>query len=259
KKRLQIRINKKKIFEKIEEMKEIEKIKETENEEENETENEEEKVSTEIDETGWFLKSPSRLYDVFYRKKREAIYRYSGGKQLDFEKYTDELINCSVDISSEVGKVLEEIVGSIGKTTDLVGEIAAASQEQAQGIEQVNSSVTQMDKVTQQNAANAEESASASEELSAQAEELNNMVRQLQAVVGGSGATNGQATAAHAGTPGNFQVDHSTSSSVHRTLQRQRTTQPKSTQSSEKESPNRLGAAEILPLEEPQEEELAKF
>ncbi|MBE0534270.1 MAG: Cache 3/Cache 2 fusion domain-containing protein [Phycisphaerae bacterium] len=93
-----------------------------------------------------------------------------------------------VDIAAEVGKVLEEIVGSIGKTTSLVSEIAAASQEQAQGIDQVNVAVAQMDKVTQQNAANAEESASASEELSAQAEQMNQIVSELSALVGGSHA-----------------------------------------------------------------------
>jgi len=91
-----------------------------------------------------------------------------------------------VDIAGEVGKVLDEIVGSIGKTTDLVSEIAAASAEQAQGIDQVNTAVTQMDKVTQQNAANAEESASASEELSAQAEQMNQVVGELVMLVGGS-------------------------------------------------------------------------
>ena len=94
--------------------------------------------------------------------------------------------NNGVDIATEVGKALNEIVGSIGKTSDLVGEIAAASQEQAQGIDQVNTAVTQMDKVTQQNAANAEESASASEELSAQAESVNQVVDELIALVGGS-------------------------------------------------------------------------
>ena len=76
--------------------------------------------------------------------------------------------------------------GSCCKTTDLVGEIAAASQEQAQGIDQVNTAMAQMDKVTQQNAANAEESASASEELSAQAESMNEVVGELVALVGGS-------------------------------------------------------------------------
>ena len=91
-----------------------------------------------------------------------------------------------VDIATEVTKVLEEVVGGISKTSELVGEIAAASQEQSQGIDQVNTAVTQMDKVTQQNAANAEESASASEELSAQAETMNQIVRQLSDLVGAS-------------------------------------------------------------------------
>jgi methyl-accepting chemotaxis protein len=86
--------------------------------------------------------------------------------------------NCKngVDIAAEVGKTLGEIVESVSKTTDLVGEIAAASAEQSQGIDQINTAMAQMDKVTQQNAANAEESASASEELNAQSESLQSMV-----------------------------------------------------------------------------------
>ena len=106
---------------------------------------------------------------------------------------TSELIEESVknsrngvDIANEVGKVLEEIVTGIGKTSDLVGEIAVASAEQSQGINLVNTAVNQMDKVTQENAANAEESASASEELSAQAEQMNQIVEELSSLVGGS-------------------------------------------------------------------------
>jgi methyl-accepting chemotaxis protein len=90
-----------------------------------------------------------------------------------------------VDIAIEVNKVFEGIVQSIGKTTDLVGEIAAASSEQSKGIDQINAAVAQMDKVTQQNAANAEESASASEEMNAQAETMNQIVQQLANLVGG--------------------------------------------------------------------------
>ncbi len=96
-----------------------------------------------------------------------------------------------VEISSEVSKVLEEIVNSVSKTSNLVGEISAASAEQAQGIDQVNTAVSQMDKVTQQTAANAEESASASEELSSQAESMNEIVAELAALVGGINAGNG--------------------------------------------------------------------
>jgi len=73
------------------------------------------------------------------------------------------------------------------KVAELVGEIAAASREQAEGIDQVNVAVADMDKVTQQNAANAEESASASEEMNGQAEQMKAMVDELVALVGGAG------------------------------------------------------------------------
>ena len=69
---------------------------------------------------------------------------------------------------------------------ELVGEIAAASNEQAQGIDQVNISVSEMDKVVQHNAASAEQSASASEEMNAQAEQMKGFVYDLVALVGGS-------------------------------------------------------------------------
>ncbi len=110
-----------------------------------------------------------------------------------------------VDIAVEVGKALEEIVTSVSKASELVSEIAAASQEQAQGIDQVNTAVAQMDKVTQQNAANAEESASASEELSAQADALGAMVQEfVLSTSGGSVAgrqRGGHATTRAAGKP----------------------------------------------------------
>jgi methyl-accepting chemotaxis protein len=93
-----------------------------------------------------------------------------------------------VQIASEVGKTLAEITGSNEKVNALISEIAAASSEQAQGIGQVNTAVTQMDKVTQSNAAAAEESASASEELSSQAMELNGVVSTLMQLVTGAEA-----------------------------------------------------------------------
>jgi len=107
-----------------------------------------------------------------------------------------------VDIAGEVGKVFGSIVESIGHTSGLVGEIAAASQEQARGIEQVNIAVGQMDSVTQTNAANAEESASASEELTAQAKYMNNIVEELSILVGGRGITPNQSAADVKNTPG---------------------------------------------------------
>jgi methyl-accepting chemotaxis protein len=93
-----------------------------------------------------------------------------------------------VEISNEVGKVLGEIVTSVQKTCDLVGEISAASVEQAQGIDQVNTAISQMDKVTQQNAANAEESASASQELSRQTEQMKEIIWDLIGLIKGRSA-----------------------------------------------------------------------
>jgi methyl-accepting chemotaxis protein len=91
-----------------------------------------------------------------------------------------------------------EVAQSVSKADELVGEIAAASNEQSQGIDQINRAVAEMDKVIQQNAANAEESASASEEMNAQAEQMKSFaqaeqmksfVGDLMALVGGNGGS----------------------------------------------------------------------
>jgi methyl-accepting chemotaxis protein-1 (serine sensor receptor) len=72
----------------------------------------------------------------------------------------------------EAGKTMDEIVSSVKRVTDIMGEIAAASQEQSTGIEQVNQAITQMDNVTQQNSALVEEAAAAAESLQDQAGKL---------------------------------------------------------------------------------------
>jgi len=77
------------------------------------------------------------------------------------------------------------------KVADLVGEISAANTEQAEGIEQVNKAVAEMDKVVQQNAANAEELASASEETNAQAETMRGLIVNLKGIVSGEYGENG--------------------------------------------------------------------
>jgi methyl-accepting chemotaxis protein len=98
--------------------------------------------------------------------------------------------NNGVVIATEVSKVLGEVVEGISKTTDLVGEIAAANSEQSHGVEQINTAINQMDRVTQSNASNAEESASASQELSDQAEHMSAIVYELSAMVSGSSRIN---------------------------------------------------------------------
>lgn len=106
-----------------------------------------------------------------------------------------------VQVSLEVGDTLAQVAERIVKMSQLLDEIAAASNEQSQGIDQINAAMAQMDQVTQSNAANSEEAAAASEQLSAQAEELNNMVDQLVAIVGGSTLThsNGHAERTYPG------------------------------------------------------------
>ena len=94
-------------------------------------------------------------------------------------KEIKELITDSVSKTAEgttqveqAGKTMQEIVSSVQRVTDIMGEITAASVEQSAGIDQVNQAVTSMDEVTQQNAALVEEAAAAAESLVEQAESL---------------------------------------------------------------------------------------
>ncbi|NJD07553.1 MAG: methyl-accepting chemotaxis protein, partial [Methylococcaceae bacterium] len=70
------------------------------------------------------------------------------------------------------GKLLDEIVPSINKTSDLVQEITAASEEQTSGVGQINNAMGQINQITQQTASSAEELAATAEEMSGQAEQL---------------------------------------------------------------------------------------
>jgi methyl-accepting chemotaxis protein len=86
------------------------------------------------------------------------------------------LASNSVSVAERAGALLEEIVPSIAKTADLVQEIAAASNEQAEGTGQITTSMGQMDQITQQNASASEELASTAEEMSSQAQQLQDMM-----------------------------------------------------------------------------------
>lgn len=96
-----------------------------------------------------------------------------------------ELSEKGVNVTQKIKETLGGISVQAKKMSDLMAEIAASSQEQSQGISQINKAIAQMETVVQQNAANAEESASASEELSAQARNLKEMVQQLVILVHG--------------------------------------------------------------------------
>ncbi len=102
-------------------------------------------------------------------------------------KETSELIENSIktvengsSLATKTAEALEEIKNGSVKAADIVGEITTSSNEQAQGISQINDGLTQIDKVTQTNTASAEESASAAEELSGQAGQLKELIRKFK-------------------------------------------------------------------------------
>jgi PAS domain S-box-containing protein len=148
-----------------------------------------------------------------------------------------------VQISKEVASALAEIAEGSRKVNDLVAEIAAASDEQSQGIEQINTAVGQMDKVTQQNAANSEESASAAEELSAQAEELRSLVATFT-------LTNGTAEVARA---------HAAAATAAAPAAQKAAAPPKKGDGDKPKATRRLAAEEAIPLDAKDTAELARF
>ncbi|MFO1372918.1 MAG: bacteriohemerythrin, partial [Candidatus Competibacteraceae bacterium] len=104
-------------------------------------------------------------------------------RSADAAKEIKALITDSVNKVADGGKLVEqsgqtlkEIVTAIKKVSDIVAEIAAASREQASGIEHVNKAILQMDQVTQQNAALVEQTAAASQAMGDQAHELQNLM-----------------------------------------------------------------------------------
>jgi methyl-accepting chemotaxis protein len=102
-------------------------------------------------------------------------------------RINEDVVKKLVDIdakSRQVDAGLKEILAKVSKVDEAMAQIATASKEQTQGIGQVNIALTQMDKVTQSNAASAEETASASKELNSQAMELKNTVGELLELVG---------------------------------------------------------------------------
>jgi methyl-accepting chemotaxis protein len=87
-----------------------------------------------------------------------------------------EMASTSVAVAEKAGKLLGEMVPAIQKTSDLVQEIAAASQEQSTSVGQINTTMTQLSQITQQNASSSEELAATSEEMSGQAQALQQLV-----------------------------------------------------------------------------------
>ena len=104
-----------------------------------------------------------------------------------------ELAGTSVTVAELAGKLLEAMVPSIRKTSDLVQEISAASQEQATGVGQINNAMNQLNQATQQNASASEELAATAEEMSGQAEKLQQLMGFFKLSVGNEMRTDSRA------------------------------------------------------------------
>jgi len=105
-----------------------------------------------------------------------AEVRKLAGRSEEAAGEISSLAKNSVSVSETAGNLLDEIVPSIQKTADLVQEITASSEEQATGINEINGAMTQLDTVTQNNAALSEELASTAEEMNSQALEMEEMI-----------------------------------------------------------------------------------
>ncbi len=108
-----------------------------------------------------------------------------------------EKVDAGSKLVDQAGSTMDEIVASVKRVTDIMGEIMAASQEQTAGIEQINQAIAQMDEVTQQNAALVEEAAAAAQSLQDQAGNLSQVVSVFQ-VAGGAPTHAAPAATAHA-------------------------------------------------------------
>ena len=120
-------------------------------------------------------------------------------------KEIKSLIGTSVDkveigskLVRDAGSTMDEIVASVQRVTDIIGEISAAALEQSQGIGQVNEAVTRLDQMTQQNAALVEESAAAAESLKDQAHRMTTVVANYRLEAGAEFGGVAAAPAAHA-------------------------------------------------------------
>ncbi len=122
-----------------------------------------------------------------YKRQVAEEVRNLAGRSAKAARETAEMIDASgkkvsngLAVAQATSKAFAEIVEAVVKTADLVGEIAAASSEQAQGISQVSQGLSQIDQVTQRNTASAEETASASEELSSNAAQVRQLLRRFK-------------------------------------------------------------------------------
>ena len=177
--------------------------------------------------------------------------RNLAGRSAQAARDTTQLIQTTIErvrngseIAGELDVSFKEIEEGSHTVSRLIAEITSATNEQAQGVDQVNTAVAQMDKVTQNNAATAEEAASAAEELSAQSAALSGMVEDLVAMVEGK-VREGGSSASQAGARRKQNVKKVM------TVGNVETVRPRpSAPSSASSNVRMLPASEVIPLDE---------
>ncbi|HQF56355.1 MAG TPA: methyl-accepting chemotaxis protein, partial [Fibrobacteria bacterium] len=129
-------------------------------------------------------------FAVVAEEVRDLAQRSAHAARITADKIGESVGNSyeGVKIAAEVSDAFAAIAQGVREVNGLVTEIAAASKAQAQGLDEVNRATSQMDKITQQNAANSEEGASEAQELGAQAKELQALLSRFR--IGGAGDGN---------------------------------------------------------------------
>ncbi len=122
-----------------------------------------------------------------------------------------EVAKSSVHLAEKAGNLLNDIVPDINRTSELVQEITAASEEQTTGAAQINSAMMQLNQVTQQNAASSEELAATAEEMSGQAEQLQQLIAYFK-VSGSAESFQRPAPQQHKNSPKKTNYSHNVSS-----------------------------------------------
>jgi len=140
-------------------------------------------------------------FAVVAEEVRALAQRSASAAKETAEKIEDSVAKShhGATVCNRVASRLQEIAVKSREVDELIGEIATASNEQTQGIEQVNKAVSQMDRVVQSTAAQAEEGAGVAQELTTQSDSLRQCIDELAHVVGGQSSRTPDLTAAPVG------------------------------------------------------------
>jgi hypothetical protein len=118
------------------------------------------------------VEHPHRSQSLALHEPKERVPVYQGKEIKGLISTSVERVEQGSELVDQAGITMTEVVGSIKRVTDIMGEISSASLEQSTGVSQMGEAISQMDQATQQNAALVEECAAAAESMKVQAQQL---------------------------------------------------------------------------------------